>query len=59
MQHMLDALAGLAAGFGVADVPLYETESFPLLRRDQLPHHIKVVLIPGEEVVEPYDALPM
>lgn len=57
MQDMLDALAGLTAGFGVADVPFYEAESFPLFRRDQLPHHIKVVLVPGEEVVEAHDAL--
>ena len=59
MQDVLDALAGLAAGFEVADVSLYEAEALPLLRGDQFPHHVQIVLIPGEEVVEAHDALPV
>ena len=57
MQHVVHAFAGLAAGVGIADVALDEAEAAPLFGRHQLLHHVEVVLVSGEEIVEAHDAL--
>ena len=59
MQDVLGALAGLKAGFDVADVSFHETEPLPLLRGDQFSYHVQIAPTPGEEVLAAHDALPV
>ena len=52
MQHMLHALAGLAAGGQIADIPFNEGEASPCLFAHDVPHHVEIFLVAGQEVVE-------
>ena len=52
VEYQVDALAGLAAGFRVADVALDEGEVSPLGFGDQRLDLVEVVLVAGGEVIE-------
>src|SRR5690606_14565056 len=57
VEYVVDAAASLVAGGRVGDVAFDETETRPLLRRDQRCHFIQVALEPGGEVIQPDHAL--
>ena len=58
MQHMVHAFASLAAGIQIADVAFDEGEAAPSFGAHQGLHHVQVLLVTGEEVVQAHHGLP-
>ena len=58
MQHMIHTFAGLAAGIQIADVAFDEGEAAPGFGAHQGFHHVQVLLVTGEEVVQTHHGLP-
>ncbi len=57
MEDVINSVAGVFAGFQVADVPFHEAEVLPLCLADQGLDLIEVVLEAGGEVIEAYYSL--
>ena len=57
VQHMVDALADLAAGIQITDVAFHKGEATPGFRPHQVAHHIQIFLVAGEKVVQTHHGL--
>ena len=57
MQHMLHAFAGLVAGIDIANVAFNECKAAPGFRPDDITHHVQILLVTGQKVVQPHNGL--